>query len=213
MLKTQGLVALLSAALTVGLISVTHADGYYRGWDGYYNQHPNHNGDFTNSDAWSGKIVEFDREAFEVVRYGERIRLRLLDGHPTLYMGQRVRVVPFRRDGRYEIGELRLPDYDWMPVATVRYIESRVPKGQPYYPYDRAYGSRFDGYSRGSGWGVDVWIEKDRPKPHRGWDGRRQPQKWDNRRPRYDGPPRYDGRHDDDDGDRRGPRRSFKAGR
>ena len=198
MLKIRMIVPLLLAALAVGPLSVTHAAG----WDGYYNQHPNHNGDFTNSEAWSANIVDFDRESCVVVRYGERVRLRLISGHPRLYIGQRVRVVPFRRDGRYEIGELRLVDHNWAPVATVRYLENRVPKGRPYYGYDRAYGPRPGGYyrDRGPEWGIDVWIQKDAPRRNWNHDGRGRSQKKKE-------PPRGDRRPQKKKDDPRGPRR------
>jgi hypothetical protein len=210
MMRTRVLTPPLLAALAVGLVSATLADRLNYG-SGYYNQHPNYHGDFTNSDAWSATIVGRGGDSFEVTRYGERVHVRLLDGRPRLFVGQRVRIVPFRRDGRYEIAELRLPDLDFRPVATVRYIEERVIKEYEVYRYDGRYGSGYGTYGprgylpgRGSGWGIDVRIDNNPPRRYHAPDPWRGPER------KGKPSPRQDWRRDDGDG-RKGPQRSFKA--
>jgi hypothetical protein len=118
---------MLVGVMLFGVVSIAAA----RDWDQYYNQHPNPQGMFTNREAWSATIVGFGPEWFEVQRYGEIIRLRLREGNPRLFVGQRVRMVPFARDGEAEIAELRLPDQDFRPVGVVRYIERFVPDNGP----------------------------------------------------------------------------------
>lgn len=129
MFKTRGMTMMLVAVMLFGVVSIAAA----RDWDQFYNQRPNYQGMFTNREAWSATIVGFGPEWFEVQRYGEVIRLRLREGNPRLYVGQRVRIVPFARDGEAEIAELRLPDQDFRPVGIVRYIERFVPKEGPHY--------------------------------------------------------------------------------
>jgi len=129
MFKTRGMTIALVGVMLFGVVSIAAA----RDWDQYYNQRPNYQGMFTNREAWSATIVAFGPEWFEVQRYGEIIRLRLREGHPRLFVGQRVRMVPFARDGEAEIAELRLPDQDFRPVGVVRYIERFVPEGPQYW--------------------------------------------------------------------------------
>ena len=129
MLKTRGITTILVVVALFGVVSIAAA----RDGDQYYNQHPNYQGMFTNSEAWSATIVAFGPEWFEVQRYGEIIRLRLREGNPRLFVGQRVRMVPFARDDQAEIAELRLPDQDFRPVGVVRYVERFVPKEGPQY--------------------------------------------------------------------------------
>jgi len=136
MLRTRIVTNTLMAVLMLGLVSIAAANQ----WDGYYNQRPNYQGSFTNREAWSANIVGFGPEWFDVECYGVVIRLRLREGSPRLYVGQRVRIVPFARDGEAEIGELRLPEKDFKPVGVVRYIERQVPKEGPRYYDSRPYG-------------------------------------------------------------------------
>jgi hypothetical protein len=129
MLKTRGITTILVVVALFGVVSIAAASD----WDQIYNQHPNYQGMFTNREAWSATIVAFGPQWFEVQRYGEVIRLRLREGSPRLFVGQRVRMVPFARDGQAEIAELRLPDQDFRPVGVVRYVERLVPKEGPQY--------------------------------------------------------------------------------
>ncbi len=139
--------------LVMGSFSIAMAD---LGWgDRGYNFRPNDQGDFTNSEAWSGKIVDIRGEWIEVVRYGYQVSLKITQGHPRLYIGERVRVVPFRRDGRDEVAELRLPALNYMPVGVVRYVERTVAKERP----PTLYGPRYQ-----DGRWIDVQIGKPGPK-------------------------------------------------
>ncbi len=146
------------AVFLMGSLSIAMADP---GWgDQGYDFRPNDQGDFTNSDAWSGKIVNIRGDWLEVVRYGYRVELKITKGHPRLYVGERVRVVPFRRDGRDEIGELRLPAHNYVPVGVVRYVERTVAKERPPTQYrpvrrdGRWLGLRIDKYP----WRADIRI-------------------------------------------------------
>ncbi len=124
---TRVLRAVVAVTMLLGAVSIAAA----RDWDQYYGQRPNDQGDFTNSQAWSATIVAFGPDWFDVVRYGETIRARVREGNPRLFLGQRVRMVPFARDDGAEIAELRLPDQDFRPVGVVRYVERYVPKEGP----------------------------------------------------------------------------------
>jgi hypothetical protein len=129
MKRTRALTGVVVVTMLFGLVSIAAA----RDWDQYYGQRPNNQGDFTNSQAWSATIVALGPDWFDVVRYGETIRLRVKEGSPRLFLGERVRMVPFARDDGAEIAELRLPDQDFRPVGVVRYIERNVPKEGPVY--------------------------------------------------------------------------------
>lgn len=137
-----------------------------------YNFRPNDQGDFTNSEAWSGKIVGIRGDWLQVVRYGYTVELKVTQGHPRLYIGERVRVVPFRRDGRAEVAELRLPELNWLPVGVVRYVERTVPKDRPLPLYGRRYAT---------GPSIDFRIETGQPGSWRsldGWWQRTQEPQW-----------------------------------
>jgi hypothetical protein len=125
------------AVFAIGSFSIATADLRLDYRD--YNFRPNDQGDFTNSEAWSGKIVAIRGEWIEVVRYGYQVSLKVTQGHPRLYVGERVRVVPFRRDGRDEVAELRLPALNYMPVGVVRYVERTVAKERPPTLYGPQY--------------------------------------------------------------------------
>lgn len=130
MLKSK----LVRATCLFGIMWAVASVAAARDWDWYYQHRPNFQGDFTNREAWSATIVYLGPDWFEVVRYGEVIRIRLVEGRVRLFVGQRVRMVPFARDDEAEIAELRLPDQDFRPVGVVRYIERRVPKDRPWHP-------------------------------------------------------------------------------
>ncbi|MGQ9732129.1 MAG: hypothetical protein ACUVX8_12750 [Candidatus Zipacnadales bacterium] len=138
-------IGVIVMSLLFGFVSVAAA----RDWDRYYNQRSNYQGDFTNAQAWSATIVNLGPTWFGVMRYGERIRVDILEGNMRLYLGQRVRLVPFERDGRNEIAELRLPDQDFRPVGVVRYVEHHVPKNQPYQVSRYGYDSKIHRYNFG----------------------------------------------------------------
>jgi hypothetical protein len=129
MLRTRGITTILVAVMLFGVVSIAAASD----WDQYYNQHPNYQGMFTNREAWSATIVAFGPDWFEVQRYGAVVRLRVKEGNPRLFIGQRVRMVPFAMDDGAEIAELRLPDQNFRPVGVVRYIERLAPKDGPVY--------------------------------------------------------------------------------
>jgi len=132
-MNRQATIRTVLATLLMGSLSIAIADP---GWgDRGYDFRPNDQGDFTNSDAWSGKIVDIRGDWLLVVRYGYQVELRITRGNPRLYVGERVRVVPFSRDGQDEIGELRLPAYNYLPVGVVRYVERTVAKERPPTQY------------------------------------------------------------------------------
>ncbi len=135
---TRILPGMLSVLVLSGLASVVTANE----WDAFYRQHPNHQGEFTNSQAWAGFIVALGPDGFDVVRYGETVRIRLREGNPPLFVGQRVRMVPFARDGGAEVAELRLPDEGYRPVGVVRYGAFEVPRERPPAAYGYEGGGR-----------------------------------------------------------------------
>ncbi len=155
------------AVFVISSFSIAMAD--LRLDDREYNFRPNDQGDFTNSEAWSGKIVGIRGDRIDVVRYGYTITLKITQGHPRLYVGERVRVVPFRRDGRDEVGELRLPALNFLPVGVVRYVERTVPKDRPPALYGPRYGDgrwidvRIGTSRRGSGIALDARWPKVKP--------------------------------------------------
>jgi hypothetical protein len=139
-LRNRGITTILVAVRLFGAVLIAAAND----WDQQYNQHPNYQGMFTNREAWSATIVASGPDWFEVQRYGAIIRLRVREEKPRLFIGQRVRMVPFTIDDGAEIAELRLPDQNFRPVGVVRYIEQLVPKGKPtYYTTPRYDGSPY----------------------------------------------------------------------
>ncbi|MBM3497833.1 MAG: hypothetical protein FJX74_04095 [Armatimonadetes bacterium] len=144
MKRNRALMGVAVVTMLFGVVSVAAA----RDWDQYYGQRPNPQGNFTNSQAWSAKIVGFGPDWFDVVRYGEAIRVRVKEGNPRLFLGQFVRMVPFARDDDAEIAELRLPDEDFRPVGVVRYVERFVPKERPW-------GLGYGGSQYGPGCGME----------------------------------------------------------
>jgi len=139
MKRNRALTGVVVVTMLFGVVSIAAA----RDWDQLYGQRPNPQGDFTNRDAWSATIVGFGPDWFDVVRYGETVRVRVREGNPRLFLGQRVRMVPFARDDDAEIAELRLPDQDFRPVGVVRYVERFVPKEGPRYYGGSDYGCGF----------------------------------------------------------------------
>jgi hypothetical protein len=136
-MKRQIALTSLLAVFLLGSLSIATAGPRWNDRD--YNHRPNYQGDFTNSEAWSGKIVDIRGDRIQVVRYGERISLKITQGRPRLFIGERIRVVPFRRDGRAEVGELRLAQAGFAPVGVVRYVERAVPKEGPRVYYGPTY--------------------------------------------------------------------------
>ena len=151
----------VAVVMLLGLVSVAAASD----WDRQYNQRSNYQGDFTNRDAWSATIVNLGPTWFGVVRYGERVRVDILEGNMRLHMGQRVRMVPFERGSRNEVAELRLPDRGFEPVGVVRYVEHHVVKEQPYQARRTNYGR--DNYQYGFTIGNDPQPRKRHNPPAR----------------------------------------------
>ena len=152
MTKLMKTLPVMMVVMLVGLIPTAQADRFFSG-RGRYDQRANYNGDFTNREAWSGRIVDAGPGWFEIVRYGEQIRVRVVEGRARLFIGERVRLVPFRRDGKAEIAEIRLAEEGFRPVGVGRYQERRVPKEASYYRYDGR-------GQRGTQWDIDIRIDR-----------------------------------------------------
>lgn len=157
------------------------------------------------SAPWYGYVLDRGRGWIETELYGRRVHLDIVKGHPPLVPGHRFRVIPIRRDGGMEVGELR---HEGDVLGIVRYAPVRGYYGGTTRGYDHSpfrpggYGHRpsYRG-NRGSGFRFDVRIGGDR-------DGKRHrpPATYDRRGPGRDGQgPRGDRRGPDRDG--RGPGR------
>ncbi len=121
----------LAALTCVGLVSVAEAGPGFRGrttsrGPDAYRHDIQFNDGYTYNDYWGGNIVDAGRGWVAITCRGVAIRVRITDGSPRLRIGERIRVVPFRQDGREAIAELRLADHGFQPVAEGSYNSSRV---------------------------------------------------------------------------------------
>ena len=121
---------IVAAVMLVGLVSAASADrnwdrGPARGNDPYRHDLRFDDG-YTYMDHWGGNVKEVGRGWFTIIYRRELLQVRITEGQPRLRPGERVRVVPFRQDGRHAVAEIRLADRGFQPVATAKYLSARI---------------------------------------------------------------------------------------